>query len=225
MSLNNNTLSVNSTQSVSTIIIVLNLIQQRFINQLPLIITIFGVIRFIGNTFTFLQPNLRRNPFCIYTLFGSLIDAINLFVNLFPVYIKPLAGNLVSAISVRCLCKLKLFVLVFLPQLSMNFLIMSLIERYASTFGLRSSMRDLLKLRIVPWSIGIIVTITCVISIYAPILYDIVPGFGCVSTHPTINPSLYILIHGIITPAIMLILVLLTYRRFKQNRQRVVSIL
>jgi len=210
---------------VSTIIIVLKLVQQRFFNQLPLIITTFAVIGFNGNTFTLLQPNLRRNLFCIYTLCGSLIDALNLFVNLFPVFIKPLAGNLVSAISVRFLCKLKLFVLVFLPQLSMNFLIMSLIERYASTLSLTSSMRDLLKLRIVPWSIGIIVTITCVISIYAPILYDIVPGFGCVSTHPTTDAALYILIHGIMTSVIMLILVLLTYRRFKQNRQRVVSIL
>jgi hypothetical protein len=131
MFLNNEIISLNTTTSVSSIIAVLNLVQQRFINQLPLILTILGIIGFIGNTFTFLQPILRSNSCCIYTLCGSSVDIINLFVNLFPIYLNPTSGNLVSLISDSLICKIKIFTLTFLPQLSMNLLIMSLIDRYA----------------------------------------------------------------------------------------------
>jgi hypothetical protein len=69
------------------------------------------------------------------------------------------------------------------------------------------------------------VFINCLISLYAPILNDVVLGVGCTSTDPTTNGILYILIQGMITPAVMLVFVLLTYRRFKQSRQQVVSAL
>ncbi len=101
---------------------------------------------------------------------------------------------------------------------------MSLIDRYACTYGLQSPMRHLLKLKMIPWLITITVVFSCLISLYAPILNDIIPGFGCGSLQPTLNAVLYILIHGILTPLVMMVLVLLTYRRFKQNRQRVVSL-
>jgi hypothetical protein len=148
MALNNETQSLNTTpsSSVSSIILVLDLVQQRFISQLPLILTLLGVIGFIGNTFTFLQPTLRNNSFCIYTLCVSVVDVINLFAN----YLNPAAGNLVSIISVSLICKLKLFALEFLPQLSMDLLISSLIDRYACTYGPASSMRRLLQLKMVP---------------------------------------------------------------------------
>lgn len=115
MSLINETTSASTTPSVSTIIVVLHLIQQRFLSQLPLIMTILGIIGLIGNTFTFLQPTLRSNSCCIYTLCGSFVDIINLLVNLFPNFLNPTAGNLVTLISVSILCKLKLFAFVFLP--------------------------------------------------------------------------------------------------------------
>jgi hypothetical protein len=135
---------------VSTIIVVLNLVQQRFVSQLPLIITLLGLIGFIGNTFTFLQPTLRNNSFCIYTLCGSLVDILSLFINLFPNYVSPTAGNLTSENSISLLCKCKLFAFTFLPQLSMDLLIMSLIDRYACTYGLTSPMRQILQLKMVP---------------------------------------------------------------------------
>lgn len=105
----------------------------------------------------------------------------------------------------------------------MDLLILSLIDRYACTFGLTSPMCRLLHLKMVPWLIGITVIISCIVSLYSPTLNDIVPYFGCDSTDPILNGVLYILIHGIMTPVIMLVLVLLTYRKFKQSRQRVVS--
>jgi hypothetical protein len=216
--------SSNSPSSISAIIVALDLVQQRFVNQLALIITVLGLIGFVGNSFTFLQPTLRKNSFCIYTLCGSLVDMINLFINLFPNYFNPTAGNLFASISVSLSCKLKLFVLAFLPQLSLNLLTMSLIDRYACTHRPTSRMSRLLQLRMVPWLITITVIISCLMSFYSPILYDILPGFGCGSTDPKTNSVLYILIHGVITPVMMLVLVYLTYRRSKRSRQRVVSV-
>ncbi|UJR14452.1 hypothetical protein I4U23_001449 [Adineta vaga] len=216
MSLNNETYL-----SPSSIVIVLDLIQQNFVSQLPLIITILGLLGFIGNSLTFLHPTLRKNSFSMYTLSGSFVDIINLFVNLFPIYLSPLTGNVQSTIPISWVCKVRLFVLVFLPQLSMNLLIMSLIDRYACTHDLTSRIRLILQLKMVPRLIGITILISSVSSIYSPILNDIVSSYGCDSTQPIINGLLYILIHGIITPLVMLILVLLTYKKFKQNRHRV----
>ena len=140
-------LSSSNLLSTKSIIDDLNLVQQRFVNQLPLIITILGLIGFLGNLFTFLQPKLRNNSFCIYTLLGSFIDIINLLVNLFPQYLAPASGSAVSSISGRLTCKLRLFAVVFFPQLSLDLLMMSLIDRYACTFGPTSRMSRLLRLK------------------------------------------------------------------------------
>ncbi|CAF1525773.1 unnamed protein product [Adineta ricciae] len=210
---------------IRSIIDDLDFIQRRFVNQLPLIIIILGLIGFIGNLFTFLQPTLRQNSICIHTLSASFIDIINLFINLFPLYLNPSTGNLAASITNRSLCKLKLFALVFFPQLSLNLLIMSLIDRYACTFGPTSSMSRLLQLRTVPWMIFITIIISCIMSLYPIILYDVLPGFGCGSMNPTINAIIYIGIHGIMTPIIMLIFVLLTYRKIIQRRQRIGAML
>lgn len=224
MSGNNDTLVINSTIPASTIIVVLDYIRVNIVYQFPLIIIVLGLIGFLGNTFTFLQPNLRYNSFCIYTLSGSLIDVINIFVNLFPSYVNRLTGNQTSTTYTSLLCKLYIFSLAFLPQLSVDLLIMSLIDQYACTCALTSPMRYLLKRKTVPWLIGITVIITCILSLYAPIVNDVTLNFGCSSTNPMFNGVLYILIHGIITPGIMFVIVLLTYRKFKQSRQRVVRI-
>ena len=224
MSVQNGTVFGNSTLPSNTFLTTLDEVKLKFVYQLPLIVTIFGLLGFLGNIFTFLQLPFRYNACCIYTLCGSCIDAINICVNLFPNCLNPANGNLVAAIRNSFLCKLKLFVLVFLPQLSMNLLIMSLIDRYVCTLALESPLRCLLKLKNVPWSIGITVIMSVLMSLYAPILNDVIPGFGCGSTNPALNGILYILIHGIITPITMAIIVALTYRQFQQNRQRVVSL-
>jgi hypothetical protein len=223
MSLNNETQNVNNTSLVSTKVVTMNVVQQGFINQLPLIITILGLIGFLGNIFTFLQPTLRKNSFCIYTLCGSLSDVINISGNLMPSYVNSLSTTLEVMDSVRFVCKLKLFSVVFLPRLSMNLLIMSLIDRYACTYAPKSRIRRLLQLRMVPWLIGIIVAISYAMSLFAPFLYDIISGIGCSPTNPLLYSVFYIILQGLITPLVMLIIVLLTYRRFKQSRQRVVS--
>ncbi|CAF0830851.1 unnamed protein product [Adineta ricciae] len=198
-----------------------NAVQQRFINQLPLVITILGLIGFIGNFFTFLQPALRNNSFCIYTLLASFVDIINLFVNLFPLYLNPSAGNLTATITNGLICKLKIFGLMFLPQLSLNLLILSLIDRYACTFGPTTRLYQLLQLRTVPRLVLITVIITCVLSFFSPLMYDVIPGFGCVTKYTIANPMIYTVVHGIVTPTTMLIFVFLTYRRFVQRRGRI----
>jgi hypothetical protein len=219
-------MSVNSNTSVitsSSIIDTLDAIQDRFVNQLPLIFTILGSVGFIGDTFTFLQRTLRRNTFCIYSLCGSFIDIINLYVNLFPSYIYQ-GGSSLSTMTNSQSCKWKMLALVALPQLSMNLLILSLIDRYACTCSLTSPMRKMHQLKVVPYLILITVIISSVMSLYSPIFYDVKPGFGCVVTNPIADATLYIIIHGLSTPLVMFIFVWLTYRNVKQSKQRVVSI-
>jgi uncharacterized membrane protein YwaF len=77
----------------------------------------------------------------------------------------------------------------------------------------------------VPWLLGITVVATCFISLYSPILNDIVPDVGCASTHPLLSSILYIAIHGIMTPMVMIVFVWLSYQNIKRSRQRVVSCL
>jgi hypothetical protein len=153
---------------------ILDQITQRFLVHLPLILTILGIIGFLGNTFTYFQPTLRYNNCCIYSLCGSFIDIINLFVNLFPHYINKTVGNLViSQISNSFQCKLKFFILVFFPQLSMNFLILSLIDQYVGTCSATSPMRHFRRLKSAPWLIFSTILFSCLMSIYS---YDIRTG-------------------------------------------------
>jgi hypothetical protein len=216
----NSTMNVNSTPS--HIIFILHVVKREILVYLPLVFIIFGTIGFIGNAFTFLQPTLRFNTCCIYLLCGSLVDIINLFVNLLNNYIHRTADDILSLITVRYICKLKLFGLAFLPQLSINLLTLSLIDRYACTCSLTSSMRHIRRLTMVPWMIMITVIISGVISLYSPIYYDISSGFGCICTDPFVNSILYIIIHGFLAPFVMLIFVLLTYQNVKKSRRRAV---
>jgi hypothetical protein len=107
----------------------------------------------------------------------------------------------------------------------MNLLILSLIDRYVSTCGLTSPLRYIRQLKVVPWLIGLTVIISVLISLYSPLLYDVMPGLWCVPTNPLLNGMLYIVIHGLMTPFVMLIFVFLTYRNVKKSRQRVVNTL
>ena len=65
----------------------LNFISNQLTRYLPIIFSIIGTIGFIGNLFMFLQPKLRKNTFCLYSLFGSICDILNLYINLLPNYI------------------------------------------------------------------------------------------------------------------------------------------
>jgi hypothetical protein len=216
--------TMNVTSPSSHIIFILHFVKQELLIYLPLIFIIFGMIGFIGNAFTFLQPTLRFNTCCIYSLCGSLVDIINLFVNLLSNYTHRTADNLLSLMTIRYVCKLKLFSLVFLPQLSINLLTLSLIDRYACTCSLTSSIRHIRRLEMVPWTIIIIVIFSGVISLYSPMYYDVAPGFGCICTDPFLNGILYIIIHGFTAPSVMLVFVILTYRNVKKSRRRAVDI-
>jgi hypothetical protein len=210
--------------SNNSIITTLNLVNQRFVHQLPIVFVILGSIGFIGDVITFLQPTLRSNTFCIYSLLGSTIDIINLFLNMLPNYIYS-TNNILALINVSQSCKWKLFGLVFTPQLSMDLLILSLIDRYAGTCSLTSPIRHMRQLKAVPWLVGITVIVSGLISLYSPLLYDVMPGFGCVPTNPLLDGILYSGIHGLLTPFVMLLFVWLTYRNVKQSRERVVTTL
>jgi len=178
----------------------------------------------------FKRDHLQTLPSINHTsLSKSLSDTLNYlthrYVNQLPLVFTIVVtnGHLIIPISSSFSCKLKSFVLVFLPQLSLNFLILSMMDRYASTCVLTSPMHHFRKLKMVPWLFGITVIIACVMSLYSPTLNDFVIGIGCVSLNPTLNTILYIAVHGNITSIAMLIFILLVYRNIKQSRQRVVS--
>ncbi|CAF1315506.1 unnamed protein product [Adineta ricciae] len=195
-------------------------IDQEILVHLPLIFIILGTIGFVGNAFTFLQLPLRFNSCCIYLLFESFIDIINLFVNLFPAYLNGSPKNTVLEISNRFQCKLKLFCLVFLPQLSINFLILSVIDRYACTCSLTSPIRYIRQLSAIPCIIFLNILLACLMSLYSPLYYDVASGLGCICIDPLMNGLLYILVHGISTPCVMLVFVLLTYRNVSKSHCR-----
>jgi hypothetical protein len=217
----NKTVELDSTSN--SIVNILLFIKQDFLVYLPLLLIILGIIGFIGNAFTFLQSTLRYNTCCIYLLCGSLVDAINLLINLLSNYIHD-TDNILTLVTDRFLCKLRLFGLVFLPQFSMNLLTLSLIDRYACTCSLASSIRQIRRIIIAPWLIIITAIISAALSSFAPLLHDIVPGFGCTSINPYLNGLLYILLHGFVTPIVMLTFVSLTYRNVQESRRRAVDI-
>src|SRR5277367_4390960 len=110
--LSNNTSAIIDAFEVSkSIIDVLNQVTQNFLVYLPLIVTIFGLIGFIGNLFTYLQAELRSNTCCIYSLCGSIIDIINLFLNSFPNYLAAKYGIYIPWYTSSVSCKLNLFLL------------------------------------------------------------------------------------------------------------------
>jgi hypothetical protein len=178
MTSNNTTTAIDVGEISKSTVDVLNLITQNFIIYLPLIFGIFGFIGFIGNLVTYLQAELRSNTCCIYSLCGSIIDIINLFLNLFPNYLSAKYGIYIPWYTSSVLCKINLFLLVFLPHLSVNFLLMAIIDRFSVTCSLTSPIHRLSKLKIVPWMIGITIITSCLASLYAPILLTWCLEFG-----------------------------------------------
>ncbi|CAF4063512.1 unnamed protein product [Adineta steineri] len=142
MSMNISTTNITSAQ-VSNTIVILNLLMNQFVNYLPLIFIILGFIGFVGNALTILQLELRSNTCCIYSLCGSIVDIISLFYNVLPLYLNKIYKIYIPWVNMGNLCKFHIFIVAFLPHLSINFLLMSTIDRYASTCKLTSSIRHL----------------------------------------------------------------------------------
>ena len=193
------------------------------IPNLLLIYCVFGFIGFLGNAFIFLQPELLFNTCCIYIFCSSIVDVIHLAINVFPDYYQVKYGIRLPWNSSTILCKLFHFLNCLLPQLAVNFLILSIIDRFACTCSLTSRMHRFSQLKILPKIIGMIIFISCIFSIYGPILALYHPSRGCVITNAQAYVILNTFINGIIQPLVMLVFVLLTFRNIRLSRQRVVS--
>ncbi|UJR20004.1 hypothetical protein I4U23_023138 [Adineta vaga] len=220
MSMNTTTSNIVSSQ-ISNTVIVLNILSKNYVVHLPLILIIFGVIGFIGNALTYLQSELRSNPCCIYSFCSSIADIINLIYNLLPSYLSGAYGIYIPWFRLPNMCKFFIFCLGFIPHLSINFLLMSIIDRYACTCSLTSRIRRLNQIKMVPWLIIITILTSFISSIRTLILYEYRTGRGCVATNTLLNNILYAIINGTIQPVTMLIFVLLTFRNVHKSRQRV----
>ncbi|CAF4085017.1 unnamed protein product, partial [Adineta steineri] len=163
--------------------------------NIMLICFILGLIGFMGNIFTFLQPNLRWNNCCIYILCSSIVDIVYLSINTFPSYLQT----------------------IYSFKLPWN---LSIIDRYACTCALTSWAHRLNKLKMVPRLILMMICISGIFSIYSPILGNNQPAL-CGYGEQNIYGILNIFFNGILQPIVILIFVLLTYRNIRQSRQRV----
>lgn len=220
----NTTVTINSSSSLSTTIIAINFFLHRILVHLPLVLIIFGLVGFISNTFTFLQRPLRCNTYCLYSLCGSIADAITLLLNLLITYMYEAYGKVTIATNISsALCKYRQFSLVFYPQLSTNMLILSLIDRYIYTCRLESPLRRFNQLKTVPWWIFGSIILSSLSSMQSPLLNDLVPDVGCISKQPVISSILYIFFNGVMQPIVIFIFVLLIYRNIVRSRRRVVS--
>lgn len=225
MALNSTIFDVHNGQEDKSSILIFNLsaILQNYIHNLPLVFFIFGLFGFIGNLVTYLQPELRTNTCCIYTLCGSVVDIIHLLINAFPSFLSAKFNIHIESAASSHSCRMMYFLFVCLPNMSINFLVMSMIDRFACTCQLTSKLHRLNQLKVIPKTIGLTIAISCVASIYAPIMvYKGWTGY-CFFTNPDLYTILNMIINGIVLPMVMLIFVLLTYRNIQQSRRRVVD--
>ncbi|CAF1451546.1 unnamed protein product [Adineta ricciae] len=220
----NSTIINMTTFTVTNSIGIIDVIIAKFVNYLPLLFVILGLIGFVGNVFTYLQRELRSNTCCIYSLCGSIADIIHILLNLFPNYLKLSHGISVPWLRLTYLCPLQMMSLVFFPHLSLNFLLMAVIDRYASTCRLTSRMSRLSQLKMVPLCIIIPILTSCLASMRNLVLYEYRNTSGCTITQPLTNTLLYISINGLMQPTIMFIFVILTFRNVRKSRQLVVPI-
>ena len=94
---------------------------------------------------------------------------------------------------------------------------MSTIDRFASTCHLGSNTRRLNQLKMLPWTISITIIYSCLTSIQAPILFDLMSGSQCQASQPTTYSILYITLNGILSPLMMIVFILLTYRNIRSE--------
>ena len=224
MSFNNtSTASIVTTTEVSNTVLILTLLLKNFVQHLLAVFTIFGSIGFVGNALTYLHPDLRSNTCCIYSFCGSIVDIIFLLLDVLPIYLSGVFQIYIPWIKSPNMCKFYYYTLAFFPHLSINFLLMSIIDRFACTCQPTSFIGRLHRLKMVPLLILLTILISCLFSIRALTLYAYVNNVGCTLIQPLINSILYITFNGIGHPLTMLIFVLLTYRNVRNSRRRVVS--
>ncbi|CAF1492770.1 unnamed protein product [Adineta steineri] len=221
MTLNITTTSTIILSTVSNTNTILNILLNKVVYNLPLVFIILGLIGFLGNVFTYLQAELRSNTCSIYLLCGSIVDAIHLLYNLLAVYLTRVHGYYIPWFVLPSLCQFYISMLGFLPHLSINFLLMAIIDRYASTCNLASSIHRINQLKMVPWFIIITIFTSGLITLRTILLYEYKSLVGCTTTNPLMNSILYVIFNGVMQPLLMLIFVLLTFRNVQLSRQRI----
>ena len=222
MLLNNSILSGQQSKS-SSIVLNLDYFLENYAYYLPLIFLLLGFIGFLGNLLTYLQPELRTNTCCIYSLCGSVVDIIHLFINALPDYLAGKHGIRIPWERSSLSCRILFFQFVYLPNLSMNFSIMSMIDRYACTCDLTWRIHRLNRLKVIPWTISSTIAISCLVSIYAPIVTYRTDAGKCSFTNSQLFTIPNMVMNGFMPPMMMLMMVFLTYRNIRSSRARVVS--
>ena len=192
--------------------------------NLELIIPLLGLLGFIGNLIIYLQSEFRSSTCCIYLLWSSFVDIISLYTNVFPYYLQDRFQIDPIWYWSTGLCKIFYFFYNFLPQLSINLTILSIIDRYACSCPLSSKWHSINQMKMVPRMISITILISSILTIYGPILANIYPFYGCNYAEIKIYGVCNIIINGLIQPIVMLIFTLLTYRNVRLGRQRAVNI-
>lgn len=196
-----------------------------FINKYaPLLFVIFGSIGFIGNLFTYLQPELRSKTCCIYLLLGSIADILNILINVLPNYLTYNFSISIMWYASTDLCRLNAFLLRFFRQLPSHFLFLSIFDRFAATCSFSSPIRKILQLKFVP-IMSVLTVIACFILTMSGIFFFQSSPFVCGLNNPLVSNILYIIFNGLFQPVFMLIFVFLTYRNIHQSHKRTVSIL
>ncbi|CAF1185030.1 unnamed protein product [Adineta ricciae] len=208
--------------SVSTSAVLLSSTVTRYVyNILPISFLILGTIGFLGNALTYSQRELRSNTCCIYLLCGSIVDMLNLFMNLLPRFLNTMNGIYIPWLRLPSFCQFYISILGFLPHLSINFLLMSIIDRYALTCNLASPIRRINRLTMAPVFVLLAIFTSGLTTIRTIVLYEYRSAFGCTATHPLTNNILYVMINGVMQPVIMFIFVMLTFQNIKHSRKRV----
>ena len=116
--------------------------------------------------------------------------------------------------------------LFFLPHLSINFVLMAYIDRFAHYSSPESYIRRLNQLKMIPRMISFILLFSCVGL--ACILIMFISNFHTKPNGKTIFHivcTLYVITTILIPSVLLLVLVLLPYRNTRRRRQQTVSLL
>ncbi|CAF0758601.1 unnamed protein product [Adineta ricciae] len=196
---------------------------QLVINHSAPVFLIFGTFGFLGNCFTFLHPIIRTNTCSIYLLCGTISDELDLLLNLLPNYLTLFGYTIPYVATSSSMCKFVMFIHTFLPQLSVSFLILALIDRFACSCDLTSKWRQINSLKIVPWMIGLTILYSLLIGIQAIFFYDVTPPFAlyCIPTQSFLCSVLYIITSTCVQVSLLSLFVLLIFRNVTRSRKRV----
>ncbi|CAF1523779.1 unnamed protein product [Adineta ricciae] len=95
-----------------------------------LTIRLLDLMGIVVNVINNLQPELRSNTYCIYLLCSSFVDVVSLYANVFPYYLNKANIKFIQyGYDQQNYVNSFIFFYNFLPQLSINIIILSIIDR------------------------------------------------------------------------------------------------